>query len=104
MADQLNGFPSKADDCRDVELGTFEANYADGGIRMHFHCLDSVGHAAVDVQLRGDACKAMGEVQSAALRIRVEAAGIDSFLVQVRGIDTGQIGASAYLKMADAPV
>jgi hypothetical protein len=104
MVDQLNGFPFNVGDSRDFELGTFDANYASGGIRMHFHCLDSRGHAAVDVHLRGHACKALGEIESVALRIRVEAAGIDSFLAQVAKIDTGQIGASAYLKMADAPV
>lgn len=90
MAEVLKGFPSHAADARSFELGTFNPNHADGGIRMHFYCRDSVGHAAVDVQLRGDACIALGEPESVALRIPVEAAAIDSFLVQTKGMDTNE--------------
>jgi len=99
MAEALSGFPSHTADSRNFELGTFNPNYAGGGIRMHFYCRDSVGHAAVDVKLRGGACVALGEVESVALRIPVEAAAIDAFLVQVRGMDTKEIGANARLDM-----
>jgi hypothetical protein len=58
VAEALSGFPSHAKDSRDFELGTFNPDYADGGIRMYFSCTDSVGHAVVEVKLRGDACKA----------------------------------------------
>ena len=47
MAAGLSGFPSSQTDCREFELGTFNPNHADGGIRLHFHCLDSVGHAVL---------------------------------------------------------
>lgn len=99
MTDELTGFPSSVNDCRDFELGTFNPDHADGGIRMHFFCLDPVGHAAVDVKLRGDACKSLGEVQSVALRIPVLAAGIDSFISQIRKLDQ-EVGATAHLDMA----
>jgi hypothetical protein len=100
MAEALSGFPSQASDTRNFELGTFAPNSAGGGIRLHFYCWDSVGHAAVDVKLRGDACMALGEVESVALRIPVEAAAIDSFLTQARGMDTNEISATACLHMA----
>jgi hypothetical protein len=100
MAEALSGFPSQATDTRNFELGTFAPNTAGGGIRLHFHCRDSVGHAAVDVKLRGDACMALGEVESVALRIPVEAAAIDSFLMQARKMDTNEISARACLHMA----
>ncbi len=100
MAEALNGFPSHGADSRNVEFGTFNPNHADGGIRMYFYCRDSVGHAMVDVRLRGDGCITLGEVESVALRIPVEAAAIDSFLVQLRGIDTKEINATACLNMA----
>ena len=103
MAEVLNGFPSRAADTRNFELGTFNPNHADGGIRMHFYCRDSVGHAAVDIQLRGDACIALGEPESVALRIPVEAAAIDSFLAQVAAMDTNEIGATACLHKAQEP-
>jgi hypothetical protein len=87
MAEDLRGFPSRADDSREFELGTFTPKHADGGIRMHFYCTDSVGHAAVDVKLRGDACKALGEVESVALRIPIEAASVDSFVAQIKRME-----------------
>jgi hypothetical protein len=100
-ADRLQGFPSNSADSRDFELGTFNPNHAGGGVRMHFYCLDMAGHAAVDVRLRLEACKTMGEVGSVALRIPVEAAAVDSFAMRVRAMDEEQIGASAYLESAD---
>ena len=101
MIEALSGFPSHAADFRTLEFGTFNPNHADGGIRMHFFCRDSAGHAAVDVGLRGDARIALGEVESVALRINVEAAAIDSFLLQVGNVDPIEIGATACLDMAD---
>jgi hypothetical protein len=100
MAEALSGFPSHAADSRNFELGAFDPNHAGGGIRMYFYCRDSVGHAAVDVKLRDDGCIALGEVESVALRIPVEAAAMDFFLVQVRGMNTKEIGATACLDMA----
>jgi hypothetical protein len=66
---------------------------------MHFRGLDSVGHAAVDVKLRGDACKALGEIESVALRIPIEAAAVDNFIRQLGTIGK-TIGASASLNKA----
>jgi hypothetical protein len=100
MIEALSGFPSHGADSRSLEFGTFNPNHAGGGIRMRFFCHDSVGHAAVDVGLRDDACIALGEVESVALRINIEAAAIDSFLVQARSMDPNEIGATACLDMA----
>jgi hypothetical protein len=100
VAERLKGFPSSTSDSRDFGLGTFDPKYADGGLRMHFYCLDSVGHAAVEIKIRGDGCEALGEVESVALRIPIEAAGVDSFVAQVRAMDTDQLGATARLPMA----
>jgi hypothetical protein len=101
IADGLKGFPSSSNDSRDFELGTFKPNRAGGGVQMHFSCLDMAGHAAVDVKLRSGVCKTMGEIGSAALRIPVEAAAIDSFAIQIRAMDEKQIGAAAHLESAD---
>jgi hypothetical protein len=96
IAQTLRGFPSTPSDSRDIGIGTFNPEHADGGARMHFHCLDSPGHAAVDVQLRGDGSKGLGEVQSVALRIPIEAAAIDRFIQELRAIDK-TVGARATL-------
>ena len=66
---------------------------------MHFCCPDSQGHAVVEVKLRGDACKGLGELESVALRIPVQAAALDSFVSQIRHMEK-LVGATAYLQMA----
>jgi hypothetical protein len=99
MAAALSGFPSHTNDSRQFELGTFNPNHADGGISLHFRCTDSSGHAEVEVKLRGDACKGLGELESVALRIPVQAAAIDSFVAQIKQMEK-QLGAAAYLPMA----
>ena len=81
-------------------MGTFNPNHADGGVRLCCYCKDSLGHSVIEVRLRGDACKDMGEPESVALLLPVEAAAIDLFVTQVRAMDTGQIGAAAFLAMA----
>src|SRR5437764_4396128 len=62
LAECLTKFPAGRSDYRDFELGTFDHNCAGGGVRLHFSCRDSVGHSAVDVQLRADHCRVLGEV------------------------------------------
>ena len=99
LAEALSGFPTSATDSRDLELGTFNPTHADGGAHMRFSCLDSIGHAQVVVKLRGGACKGLGEPESVALRIPVEAAAIDFFVRQLKAMDTAS-GASAHLTMA----
>lgn len=99
MAEVISGFPSHPGDYRDFELGTFDPDHADGAARLHFFCKDSAGHAVVEVKLRGDACKGLGEMESVALRIPVQAAGVDDFIKQLRGMEKA-IGASAYLRQA----
>lgn len=96
LAKALAGFPSNPCDSRNFEIGTFNPEHADGGARMRFYCTDSSGHVAVDVVLRGDACKALGEVESVALRIPIEAAAVDNFISQLMTIGKS-IGASACL-------
>ena len=98
MAEVLSGFPSDPADSRDLELGTFDPNCADGGVRMHFRCRDSAGHPVAELKLRGDACKGMGELESVALLLPVEAAAIDTFVSQIRQMEK-EVGATAYLEM-----
>jgi hypothetical protein len=99
FADGLRGFPRNVSDSRTFELGSFNPNHADGGIRLKFSCPDSTGRAVVEIRLRGDACEALGEPESVALRVPVEPAGIDSFVQQLTTVYT-TIGAGAVLPMA----
>ena len=63
---------------------------------MDFYC--RAGHVNVDVKLRGDACKGLGEVESVALRIPIEAAGIDDFVLKLMSMGS-TIGEGAHLPM-----
>jgi hypothetical protein len=99
LANALRGFPSSGSDSRSVELGTFDPKYADGGVKMSFYCSDSRGHSIAEIRLRGDGCKALGEVESVALRIPIEPAGLDSFLAQLV-VGGTEVGAKAFLPMA----
>jgi hypothetical protein len=94
MAEPLKGLPAAVSDVRNRELGTFNPKHADGGVRLR---CDSVGHAVIEVKLRGDSCNGLGEPESVALIFPVEAAAIDSFLTQLRSMDTEQIGATAFV-------
>jgi hypothetical protein len=92
-------FSEPPSDVRDLELVTFTPKHADGGVRLRCSCKDPAGHAVMEVKLRGDACKALGEPESVALLFPVEAAAIDSFLTQISSMDTEQISATAFLAM-----
>ena len=63
LAKTLSGFPSRPDDSRDFELGTFNPKHADGGARLHFYCSDAAGHAVVEIKLRGGASNGLGKVE-----------------------------------------
>lgn len=99
LADVLRGFPFTGTDSREVELGTFNSSHADGGVKMRFRCSDALGHAVVEIKLRGDGSEALGELESVALRIPIEPAAVDSFVQQLMAMDS-TIGASASLPMA----
>jgi hypothetical protein len=101
LANALRGFPASAGDCRDFELGTFNPEHGDGGARMHFFCKDAAGHAVVDVKLRGNTCKGLGEMPSVALRIPIQALKVDDFIKQLHRVGK-TIGASAFLPQTTA--
>lgn len=99
FASSLSGFPSTVSDVRVLELGTFNPTHAGGGLRTKFHCADSSGHVVADVQLRGDECEKLGEIESVALRLRLEPASIDSFVQQLKTMNI-TVGALAFLTAA----
>jgi hypothetical protein len=80
FADLLRGFPDSCSDTREIELGTFDNAYAGGGASFRFYCIDSVGHAIVEVGLRTDPRLGVGTSDVATLHIPVEASLIDSFV------------------------
>jgi hypothetical protein len=86
FATALRGFPVDPSDCREFEFGTFNPKWAGGGVRLRFSCIDSRGHAVVKVDLRSDASNSPEESGSASVFVPVEAAAIDSFVRQIKGL------------------
>jgi hypothetical protein len=99
-ADSLDGFPLHNKDSRTIHFGTPDPKFAGGGLQMRFDCVDSVGHAVVEVKLRADSCLGVGEAQSVSLYIPVEAGAIDAFVAQARSLADSKSG-KAFLVMAD---
>ncbi len=88
VAAQLRGFPKTVSDTREVMLGTFGPESAGGGVSMRFYCVDRSGHANVETKIVSDR-DSVGRVQSAMLLVPIEAGAIDSFVDELRGLDTG---------------
>jgi hypothetical protein len=96
LARALRGFPTTRTDVREFELGTFKSDHAGGGARMRFSCLDSVGHSAVQVQIRNDGRRSGRSQAVATFDIPIEASGIDSFVEQLDKMSG--VGEGAQLK------
>lgn len=97
IAESLRGFPSSATDRREFELGTFDSNYAGGGVRLLFWCRDSLGHAFVRVGVRADPCHHFAQPETADLVIPVEPYAIDQFVHHLARLEVAR-GASARLE------
>jgi hypothetical protein len=87
QAEVLAKFPRSLDDVREVALGNFDPEYANGGVRLLFRCRDTSGHVAVDVRLRSDRVEAGSEVDIADFVLHAELAAIDSFVKELRNVD-----------------
>ena len=79
IADAIRGFPRGTGDMREVTLGSLERKYAGGGVKLRFHCVDSPGHAFVEVMIDSNHPLG-GTVQTALVSLPVEATAVDSFV------------------------
>ena len=79
----LRGFPVNGSDRRDCELGTFVEALGGGGAAFRFSCMDSIGHALVEVRLRTDPRLGFGASDLATIHISIEAALVDAFVGQL---------------------
>jgi hypothetical protein len=99
MAEVLRGFPSGEDDFREYEIGSLDNASTSGGAGFRFYCLDSLGHASVEVKLRSEPGARGGVNDTVVLNIAVEAALLDSFVAQLAGAQA-EVGQSASLEAA----
>jgi hypothetical protein len=110
LANATRGFPKSCVDSREHELGTFDSHYAGGGLKIHMHCIDSVGHAAMEITLQTDSREApgmRGQPESSRFALHVNAAEVDDFVVDIEKISPliGRIeplvGATAILRTSE---
>ncbi len=98
LARTIAGFPTRPQDERKFEFGTFDPEYAGGGVRLRFYCTDSWGHAGVDVEFRADP-HATRHAESSSFFIPIEAAAVDEFVGWLRGMEVIW-GANVWLRGA----
>ena len=84
FANILAGFPSRTDDMREFEMGSFDELFSGGAAKFRFYCVDSVGHSLAEVTLLHDPYRSGGSTDSALFSIAVESSAIDTFVEELR--------------------
>lgn len=107
LADAIRGFPKSSVDSREHELGTFDSHYAGGGVKIYMHCIDSAGHAAMEITMQTDSRETTGmsgQPESVRLALLINAAEIDDFVADIEKISPAigriepLVGATAVLR------
>jgi hypothetical protein len=93
-AETLDGFPRSAADKREVVFGQFGREWAGGAVSMRFYCADEAGHAYVESRMESDG-QVAGITQSTVLVLRIEPAALDSFVEDLRRLETKKTGTAS---------
>jgi len=88
VATDLEGFPRKAGDSRNVIIGAFGPECAGGAARLRFLCVDPAGHARFDAELEAEAHDTAfeGRRECARVMVRFELAAFDRFVAQLKSV------------------
>ncbi|MDQ1389804.1 MAG: hypothetical protein QOF56_3258 [Acidobacteriaceae bacterium] len=86
VATLLQGFPSSVTDNREFTLGAFGGEFAGGGINLRFRTCGGAAPVVVESRIEANSDSAAPR-QSVVLVLPPEAAAIDSFVEELRGID-----------------
>ena len=87
VATQLQNFPCNCTDVREVTLGSFGQQTAGGGVKLRFFN-DKSCHAHIEARIESGQDFA-GITQFVAMLLPIEAASLDSFVLQLRAINEG---------------
>jgi hypothetical protein len=110
LATAIRDFPKSRIDSREHQLGTFDSQYAGGGVNIYLHCIDSVGHAAMEIRMQTDSRETTGmrgQPESACFALLVKAADINDFVNDIEKISPviGSrellVGAAAILRTSE---
>src|ERR1700733_3842363 len=83
IAAALEGFPRTHTDTREVMVGVFGCGRGGGALQLKFYCVNQSAHAFVTAQIESDPLRSE-TLQSACLTFRIEAAGVDTFVADLR--------------------
>jgi hypothetical protein len=89
VATLLQGFPSSVTDNREFTLCAFGGEFAGGGINLRFRTCGGAARVVVESRIEANSESAAPR-QSVVLVLPTEAAAIDSFVEELRGIDHNQ--------------
>jgi len=98
-AKQLAGFPQRASDRRRMTWGASSPLQAGGFADLQFACIDSAGHAALEIVLVSEWRRSGEAVESAQFHLNITAASLDRFVEQLRTLWTNPPN-SAHLTLA----
>ncbi len=87
----LKGFPLTPSDERKLTFGTFDPEFAGGGIDMNFHCLGGAGHAFVEIKMNAGYVSA-GTVQTVLMSMPIDATAVDAFIQGLIGLERHDSG------------
>ena len=90
FANLIAGFPANTHDEREYEFGRRGQSFAGGFCRLHFRCLDNIGHAAIAVDLEDDFLRC--PPGSARFSFKIEPAALDSFVIGLREAEHTRFG------------
>lgn len=94
-AGKLKGFPHNPSDKRILDFGSFAPKAAGGAATLSFYCRDSAGRASVEVKIESHNRERI-PAQSVLLVAAVEPAAVDSFVSDLRRLETDH--GTAFLK------
>jgi hypothetical protein len=99
-AANLAGFPNDPTDIRELQFGEFGTKFAGGFIHLRFFCLDSAGHAAVEIRIESAhlsdlAVKGSRASQSAHFFAGVEASAVDDFVAELGRMENDRSGTAS---------
>ena len=95
FAGKLTGFPLSSSDRRTYEFGTRDPKSAGGFCGLRFYCVDSAGHARLDIEILDRDPTRDQEKSEARFSLSIAGADIDQFttkLLEIQEAQTGEAG------------
>lgn len=93
-ADRLLGFPENIEDEREITFGNFGEEVGAGAMELKFSCIDLAGHCHLLLKIEADPIAQKLPLQRVELIGGVEPAAIDTFVEQMRTLNSMLTGSA----------